>query len=103
MSGGDFPHKAAVLAAISAGASIRRDERIIDADTHVGTFKIRLRIARDPKISKGHEAQAKATATEIELLLSRLEQDPGASTRAWFVRGQNGERYTIVENESTGA
>jgi hypothetical protein len=97
-----FPHKHELQAAIRSGATMRREERTIVAESHFGTFRIRLNIARDPQITKGQETIAASAALDMEFFLRCLEKDLTAVTRAWHVRGANGERFTLIENEATG-
>jgi hypothetical protein len=96
-----FPHKDAILEALQAGATIRRDPRVISAETHAGIWSIRLRAAQAPEI-RGHEELRARQAEDIRRFLEKLEGDLSAPTRAWFVSCTNGEAYTIVEDARTG-
>ena len=89
------------MAALKAGATIRHDLRVISADTHFGTWSIRLRIAVDPAI-EGYEDQRKRLTPDIERFLENLKADLAAPTRAWFINCANGEGYTIIEDDRTG-
>jgi hypothetical protein len=92
-----FPHRAEILDAIAHGASVRMDERTIQARDHIGTFNIRLRIAEDPAIAR-QDAQALQSAADIRLFLEHLSRAPDAPTRAWFINTQSGERYVLIED-----
>jgi len=96
-----FKHKAEVLSALQAGATIRRDDRVISAEAHHATYCIRLDIAKDSRITRGYEQEAVSAVKDMELFLSRLRQDLATPTRAWHVSAAGGQRFTIVENEAT--
>ena len=100
---GDFLHRTELLAALRLGASLRRDERVIPAESHYGVYRIRLNISRDSRITKGHEASAARAVEDIKWFLASLEKDLGADTRAWFIRAEAGERFILIENDKTGA
>lgn len=99
----EFPHKQDLLAALNSGASLRRDERIIAADSHHGVYRMRLDLALEARSAKGHDARADRAAKDMEWFLRNLEADLSAATRSWFVRTRDGERFLLVEDEESGA
>jgi len=96
-----FEHKAEVLLALQAGASIRREERLVVAESHFATYGVRIGLAKDSRLIKGFERQAASAAEDMSLFLARLQRDLSALTRAWHVAAPSGERFTIIENEAT--
>ena len=100
-SDAQFKHKAEVLSALQAGATIRRDDRVIPAESHYATYCVRLDIATDSRITRGCEQEARSAVKDMESFLSKLRQDLAAPTRAWHVSAAGGLRFTIVENEAT--
>jgi hypothetical protein len=96
-----FEHKAEVLCALQAGASIRREERLVVAESHSAVYGVRIGLAKDSRLIKGHERQAASAVEDMSLFLARLQRNLSALTRAWHTSAPSGERFTIVENEAT--
>ncbi|GFZ88354.1 hypothetical protein [Dyella caseinilytica] len=96
-----FPHKAEVLAAINNGAHVRRDSRSAISSSLVGTYQIRLRIAKDLISSEPLTQHHRSVAQDMEFLVNQLNQYPDAPIRVWYIHGESGDRYMLMENEQT--
>lgn len=99
---GEFPHRKEVLEALSSGATIRQEDRLITAESHFGTYSIRLRIVTDEKLTKGNDEEANTLKNDITYFLKNLQKNLSGNTQAWHVRCSNGERFTIIEDNETG-
>jgi len=94
-----FQHRHDVEAVLCEGGALRPDGRVLLADHLVGTYKIRLNIAKDPNLNPGD----KQLIEDIERLVIGLEARAGSEIAAWFVRDLNGViRYWVFEDRASG-
>jgi hypothetical protein len=90
----EFPHRAEVLSAVTGGASVRKDERLLLVEDLLGTYTIRLRLAQ------GH-----GTATQIAdmtYLVANLREHAEEAADVWYVHGQDGVRFHVFECSNSG-
>jgi hypothetical protein len=93
-----FPHKAEVVAALAAGAHVRRDERQLISKSLLGTYQIRLNIAQRIKPSTQQAQPHEQAIQDLSFLVSRLSQYPDAPIAIWYIHALSGARYVLMEN-----
>ena len=95
-----FKHREGVEAVLRSGGSLRRDSRVHTADQLVGTYKIRLRIATDPKLSP----EGNHLVDDLTRLVAGLEAIAGRDVAAWFIRDSSQKtRFWVFEDRATGS
>ncbi|ULU25746.1 hypothetical protein [Dyella terrae] len=88
-----FPHKAELMAAIDAGASVRKDERQLMVGRLIGTYEIRLRLA---------QAQGQPAKDDLALLVDNLRDCENVAVAVWYIHSAGGVRFIVVEGAEDG-
>jgi hypothetical protein len=82
-----------LVAAIDAGASVRKDERQLMADRLIGAYAIRLRLA---------QAEGQPAKEDLALLIDNLRECEDVAVAAWYVHAVRGVRFTLLESAEGG-
>lgn len=92
-SGERFLHKAELIAAIEAGASIRKDDRQLMVSRLLGTYAIRLRLA---------QAQGAPAQDDLAYLVNNLRGCEDVAVAAWYIHAAGGVRFFVLEGAEDG-
>ena len=97
-----FPYKGEIIAALAAGARLRKAERRLLAGQLVGTYQIRLHIAQDPKINDAISPAENSVARDLATIVENLSVDPATEISAFSIRNEDGTAYFLFEYEKSG-
>ena len=97
-----FPYKQEIVAAIESGARVRKDDRGLRAGQLLGTYQIRLNIARDPSINGGLKPDENQLGRDLETIVKNLSVEGQTLIDVFYIRPNDHTLYYLFEYAETG-
>lgn len=98
-----FPYKEDIRRALELGVRCRKDDRELLAGKLVGTYQIRLSIAKDPKINGGVLESENDVARDLTTIVNNLSVAPETAIAVYYIGPTSDSiMYFLMEYEQSG-